>query len=161
MLKLILLNWENEQTDFELPANLLDTLAQINQAIVAIEQLVSGEVGLLFVNNETIRQLNSEYRGIDRATDVLSFAIQEEHEDELVITYEEEELPNLYGDIVISVERAKEQAEEYGHSFERELCFLYVHGFLHLIGYDHLEEQEEQQMIAKQNLILEKVGINR
>jgi probable rRNA maturation factor len=161
VLKLILLNWENEQTDFELPANLLDTLAQINQAIVAIEQLVSGEVGLLFVNNETIRQLNSEYRGIDRATDVLSFAIQEEHEDELVITYEEEELPNLYGDIVISVERAKEQAEEYGHSFERELCFLYVHGFLHLIGYDHLEEQEEQQMIAKQNLILEKVGINR
>ena len=162
---MIQINWENDQNVVELSNDLLDKLQQLTDVLESMEQLEAGEVGLLFVDNEAIRELNAEYRNLDKPTDVLSFAIQESHEDELQITFDDEidaqSIPNLYGDIVISLERAQEQAEDYGHSLLREICFLYVHGFLHLLGYDHLDADDGRQMLERQQQILEKVGIDR
>ena len=91
--------------------------------------------------------MNRDYRQIDKPTDVLSFAMQEIGEGEIDILGED--LPLVLGDIVISVEKAKEQAKSYDHSLERELCFLALHGFLHLIGYDHMTKEDEQQMFSR------------
>lgn len=115
------------------------------------------EVSVTFVDNGAIQELNREHRGIDKATDVLSFS-QLEGEDEIVLP-EDELLP--LGDIVISLERCVEQAEEYGHSFERELGFLVAHGMLHLLGFDHQSPEEEAAMTAKTEEILGALGLKR
>lgn len=108
------------------------------------------EVSITFTDNESIRELNREYRDIDRATDVLSFPMDDEGDDVVL------------GDIVISLERAKEQATEYGHSLEREISFLCVHSTLHLLGYDHeTSEEDEKEMFMKQEEILKIMGQNR
>lgn len=122
------------------------------------------EVSVSFVNDDEMKKLNLEYRGIDSTTDVLSFPMiefyeEDEEEDEEDAEYIEEEL--ALGDIVISMEKALAQAEEYGHSFERELAFLLVHGMLHLLGYDHENEQEEKAMFEKQEIILKEMKLNR
>lgn len=130
-----------------------------------LEEEVEGdyEVSISFVDNDEIRQLNKQYRDKDSATDVLSFPLMEFEETEE--DYEDEENfvqeDRLLGDIVISLEKAKEQAQEYGHSFERELAFLATHGVLHLLGMDHEDEDEEKEMIMKQNRILELLNITR
>jgi probable rRNA maturation factor len=162
----IQLNWENEQTEVALPEGLAESLERLTAAVAESESLTEGELTVLFVNDEAIRAWNREYRGLDKPTDVLSFAIMESHEDEPDIIYApadvgEEPLPQMLGDIVISAERAHAQAADYGHSLLRELCFLYVHGFLHLLGYDHMTEADEQVMLARQTQILEKAGIRR
>ncbi|MDF2925486.1 MAG: hypothetical protein K0R57_4400 [Paenibacillaceae bacterium] len=171
----------NEQEDYEINDKLLGMLKELLRLAGELEGVDSGEVALSFVDDETIHQLNKEYRGMDKPTDVLSFAMSESSEDELPIRYDdmeevEIELPEIdveegdepdnlqaepLGDIVISVPRALAQAEEYGHSPEREIGFLFVHGFLHLIGYDHESEEEEKLMFAKQEQILAKAGITR
>src|SRR5699024_10080466 len=117
------------------------------------------EVSINFVNNKEIQELNRNYRQKDQPTDVISFALQETVDGELDIVGED--IPLVLGDIVISVEKAEEQAREYNHSFERELCFLAVHGFLHLLRYDHLTEKDEKEMFQKQELILGDFGIER
>lgn len=127
------------------------------------------EVSISFVTNEEIADLNKEYRNIDSPTDVLSFPMMEFEEDteeeveedgeEEEYEYFEEELP--LGDIVISMEMAESQAEEYGHSFERELGFLLVHGMLHLLGFDHESERDEKLMFDRQEKVLEILNINR
>lgn len=116
------------------------------------------EVSISFVSNEEIHRLNKEYRQKDQPTDVLSFAL-EEGEDEVMV--EDNGIPRMLGDIIVSVEKAKEQAEAYNHSFERELAFLTVHGFLHLIGYDHMNDEEEKKMFSKQEEILHEFGLKR
>lgn len=115
------------------------------------------EVSLMLTDDESIHEMNREYRGIDRPTDVLSFALEEGEEEEIFGGPEE----NLLGDIIISVETAVRQAEEYGHSVEREMSFLALHGMLHLLGYDHMEEEERQEMRAQEKAILESLGITR
>ncbi|WP_094700349.1 rRNA maturation RNase YbeY [Brevibacillus laterosporus] len=125
---------------------------------------ITGEVVITLVNNERIHELNRDYRGVDRPTDVLSFALNEEGEGDMEIFVEESEFddyPNMLGDIIISIQRTKEQAQDYGHSFERELGFLAVHGFLHLIGYDHGTPEEEKEMFTRQENILQEVGLTR
>lgn len=117
------------------------------------------ELSLSFVNNEQIRDLNRIYRGKDQPTDVLSFALEETMEDETGIIGVD--MPRILGDIIISVPKAKSQAEEYGHSFERELGFLAVHGFLHLLGYDHQTDEEEKEMFGIQEEILKGFGLTR
>ncbi len=107
---------------------------------------------IIFVEKEEIQRINREYRKIDKVTDVISFALCDDPENEC-----SEEL----GDIFICLERAKEQALEYGHSLEREIAFLAVHGYLHLLGYDHRNEEEEKIMFEKQEEILQKAGIGR
>ncbi|GAA3646855.1 rRNA maturation RNase YbeY [Asaccharospora irregularis] len=114
----------------------------------------SYEVSLSFVDNKEIQELNREFRGIDRATDVLSFPLLT---DEFDIELEEESL----GDIVISLERALEQSLEYDHSFEREVCFLVCHSMFHLLGYDHDTDENTKEMREKEEYILNKLNITR
>ena len=114
------------------------------------------EVSVTFTDDEGIRSLNSEFRGIDKPTDVLSFPLNDYSHTSLPI----EEPESSLGDIVISLERAAEQAEEFGHSFEREVAFLTVHSMLHLLGYDHVNSDEEDaEMRRRQREILEKMGL--
>lgn len=117
------------------------------------------ELSVTFVNNDEIQQINNDYRGKNVPTDVISFAMEELGEGEMAI--EIEGAPRMLGDIIISVERAKEQASDYGHSEERELGFLAIHGFLHLLGYDHMEETDEKEMTGKQEAILQSFGLRR
>ena len=116
-------------------------------------EITAPEVSMTFTDNEGIRELNRIHRGIDRATDVLSFPMFS-FEDET------EELEGALGDIVISLERAAEQAQTFGHSFEREVVFLCVHSMLHLLGYDHeLGAEEEAKQIAAQKEIISRLDI--
>ncbi len=117
------------------------------------------EVSISFVDNNEIQEINRNYRQKDQPTDVISFAMQEEGEGETKIL--SEDLPLMLGDIVISLDKAKEQAEDYGHSLDRELSFLALHGFLHLLGYDHENEEEEKAMFNRQEEILHEFGLER
>ena len=114
-------------------------------------------INVILTNPDNIRKINKEHRNIDKATDVLSFPMFAKEELE---TIELEHLEVL-GDIVISIERVKEQANEYNHSFEREFAYMLVHGFYHLIGYDHMEENEKKQMREKEENVLNKLNIKR
>lgn len=109
---------------------------------------------VIIIDNDRIRQLNNNYRGIDRETDVISFALEDDK------TFNLEEI-RVLGDIYISIEKARSQAIEYGHSFKRELSFLAIHGFLHLLGYDHMEKEEEEIMFKKQEEVLSRYEIVR
>ena len=117
----------------------------------------TAEVSITLTNNAYIHELNKKYRQIDRPTDVLSFALNESDEPEV----EDGPEINVLGDIIISVERAEEQAAEYGHSVRRERAFLTVHGMLHLLGYDHMEEADRLEMEAEQKYVMEQLGIPR
>lgn len=117
------------------------------------------ELSVTFITNDEIQEVNREYRGKDTPTDVISFAMEELGEGEMDIKIVG--APRLLGDILISVERAIEQASDYGHSNERELGFLAIHGFLHLLGYDHLDKEEEIEMNKKQEEILQSFGLRR
>ncbi|MFB5759268.1 rRNA maturation RNase YbeY [Paenibacillus medicaginis] len=159
--------WSNEQEVLNISESLISTLEVILRKAGEAEGVHDGEVALTFVTDEHIHELNKQYRGIDRPTDVLSFAMNEGLEDEPEIVYEigegdaEPDLPEVLGDIIISVEMAKRQSEEYGHSLERELGFLFVHGFLHLLGYDHQDDDSEAEMMGKQEVVLAEVGLTR
>lgn len=120
-----------------------------------IEKLELGEVGfnIIIVNNDYIHELNRDYRNIDRETDVITFALEDDKTFDIPF--------RILGDVYISIDKAKSQSVEYGHSLERELCFLAVHGFLHLLGYDHMIEEDEKQMFGLQEEILDEMGIER
>lgn len=140
-----------------------DLMIRCLQQTAELEE-VNGEVVVTLVNNERIHELNSQYRGVDRPTDVLSFAMNEAGDGEPDIFIDEDEIdsfPNMLGDIIISVPKAQMQADEYGHSLGRELGFLAVHGFLHLLGYDHGTEEEEKVMFGRQEEVLQKIGLTR
>ena len=128
------------------------------EAALAFEGITAPcEVSVTFTDNEQIHALNLQYREVDRPTDVLSFPLMDfsgESEEPVA----DEPVVSL-GDIVISLEKAQEQADEYGHSFEREVAFLTVHSMLHLLGYDHMEEDEERDMRARQRDVMELLGL--
>jgi probable rRNA maturation factor len=115
------------------------------------------EVSITITDDETIRKYNDQYRGINRPTDVISFAFDDIED---VIDYDDV-VPHQLGDIIISHPTAKLQAKQYGHRLERELCFLFVHGFLHLLGYDHQNKEDERVMFDKQEELLNRFGLNR
>lgn len=120
------------------------------------------EMSVTFMDNQKIQEINRKYRDKDAPTDVISFALEETGEGELPVFFDEAMVfPRNLGDIMISIERAQEQAEEYGHSFERELGFLAIHGFLHINGYDHMTEEEEEVMFSLQRKILDAYGLKR
>lgn len=122
------------------------------------------ECSISFISSERIREINREFRNIDKVTDVISFALDDSDDDfesMKSIMEEDDSFVTSIGDIVISLDRAKEQAEDYGHSLERELGFLALHGFLHLNGYDHQTEEEEAEMTGLQKEILEAYGLKR
>ena len=130
----------------------------IDTALAFEEVEASAEISVTFVGERTIREMNRDYRGVDRVTDVLSFPLLSDE-------YDETDLDGgllCLGDIVICPARARQQAEEFGHSFEREMAFLAVHSTLHLLGYDHeTSEEDERDMFFRQEKILEKAGILR
>ena len=111
------------------------------------------EFNVIIVNNDYIHKLNKEYRNIDRETDVITFALEDDK------TFNPEE--RVLGDIYISIDKAISQSEEYGHSLKREISFLAVHGLLHLLGYDHMEKDEEEIMFNLQEEILDEMGIKK
>ncbi|WP_338488623.1 rRNA maturation RNase YbeY [Ruoffia tabacinasalis] len=126
------------------------------------------EVDISIVSNDIIHELNKEYRGIDRPTDVLSFALEEDVDEAPNFNFDSfsdieggNDVSKHLGDIIISFEKTVEQAEDYGHSVERELAFLAVHGFLHLNGYDHQTEADEKEMFSLQEEVLEENGFSR
>ncbi len=118
------------------------------------------ELSVTFLDDGAIQQINRDYRGKDQATDVISFALEEEGEGEAAVIGADD-MPRHLGDLLISVETAKRQAEEYGHSIERELGFLALHGFLHLLGYDHMTDTDEKEMFGRQDEILQSYGLER
>ena len=119
------------------------------------EKLENTSFSVIFVDNNYIHELNKNYRNIDRETDVITFALEDEKD---IINGSEN---RMLGDVYISLEKAHSQAEEYGHSFKRELSFLAVHGFYHLLGYDHMTPEEEKIMFGKQEEVLSEFGIKR
>ena len=121
------------------------------------------EMSVTFMDNAAIQIINRDYRDKDQPTDVISFALEEETEEELPIIFDDEmpAMPRNLGDIMISVERAKEQASENGHSYDRELGFLALHGFLHINGYDHMTPEDEKEMFGLQKEILDAYGLKR
>ena len=133
----------------------LEVLEPLLTYALEVENVDNLEFNVIIINNEEIHKINKEYRGIDRPTDVISFAL-EDYKD---IKYENDY--RVLGDIYISIDKVKEQAKDYGHSEKRELAFLAVHGLLHLLGYDHMEKEDEKVMFSKQELILDGYGITK
>lgn len=158
------ITFSDEQEKIEVTQEILDAICA---ALDAAEREAQTEacLNLMFTDNEGIRALNSEFRGIDKATDVLSFPAYEldgplaDAVEEIDAEYVDGAL--FLGDIAISMERAREQAEEYGHTLVRETAFLALHGTLHLMGYDHMEPEEEKEMTEKQAGLLRLVNIGR
>ena len=154
--KKLMVYLENSQTAIPVTYKLRMLLRRAILETLAYENvdIKSPEVSMTFTDNEGIRELNRAHRDIDRATDVLSFPMFD-FEDE------SEELEGALGDIVISLERAQEQAETFGHCFEREVAFLCVHSMLHLLGYDHETSQaDELDMRRRQSEIMDKLGLS-
>ena len=132
----------------------LNELEELLQNVCKEEKLDSGEFNIIIVDSKKIQEINKEYRNIDKETDVISFALEDDK------TYNIDDY-RMLGDIYICIEKVRSQAEEYGHSFKRELSFLAIHGLLHLLGYDHMNSEEEKEMFTKQEEVLSKYGINR
>ncbi len=154
----LVLEYSNEQSDFEIDEKMITLLKSAAVSVLKNEKC-SGkfEISLTFCSEEEIKELNSLHRGIDRVTDVLSFPMGEGGE-------YPENLSNgalVLGDIVICAKRAAEQAKEYGHSTEREFAFLCAHSVLHLLGYDHMEEKEAEDMNRRQQKALEDINVRR
>lgn len=121
------------------------------------------EMSVTFVNNDRIKEINKKYRGVDRSTDVISFAIEDNDDDFPLIMNDKmaNEIPENIGDIFVSIDKVSEQAEFLNHSYERELGFLVVHGFLHLNGYDHMKPADESVMFPLQRKIMDEYGLKR
>ncbi len=147
----------SNETDFVFDSEMMDMFNEAIKTALEFEGFSQNwEVGLTIVDGENIRQLNGKFRGIDRATDVLSFPLYDNWD-----KFPKEEGGAILGDIVINIEKAVEQSREYGHSLKRELGFLTVHSMLHLMGYDHMTEDEEKEMFDRQRKILDKMGLKR
>lgn len=141
------------QTNRDIPE--LETVKSVLQHAVVKEKLENVIFNVIIVDNDYIHELNKNYRNIDRETDVITFALEDEKD--MVAPIGE----RVLGDIYISIDKAISQAEEYGHSLLRELSFLAVHGFYHLLGYDHMTEEEEKVMFSKQEEVLHECEIER
>src|SRR5690625_714350 len=147
----------NDQTD-TLTTSQVQLLKNVLSFATKREKIAAdAELSLTIVTNEEIREMNREYRKKNEPTDVLSFPMEES----FINVEGDSSLPLLLGDIIISIEKVKEQSMNYHHSFERELAFLSIHGFLHLIGYTHDNKEDEKRMFQKQDLILEEFNLER
>lgn len=146
-MEITLLNKTN--TDVEEYQSLFETIAQSAEKRLSLPD--DYELSVTFVRSRTIHTINRDYRGIDRPTDVISFAIRDDLDEDIP-----EEIKDL-GDIFINIDYAKKQAAEYGHSYRREVAFLFTHGMLHCLGYDHMKPEEEKVMFALQDEILDPI----
>ncbi len=137
-------------------AGLLEEILRAADVVGEAYGVEQSELSITLTDDEHIHALNKQYRGVDRATDVLSFAFRESDEPAVIGADFD-----ILGDVIISLKRAKVQAAEFGHSYLREVIFLEVHGLLHLLGYDHIDDDERQEMEAEQRFIMDKLGIGR
>jgi len=146
----------NEQEKFEITKEIEEVVSTSVKKVMEIESIQeNSEVSILFVDNDGIKELNREYRSKDTATDVLSFPQYNN------VTEIKNDPEPILGDIVISLERAKEQSVEFGHSFEREIGFLTVHSMYHLLGLDHDTDEHTKEMRSKEESVLEALGLRR
>ena len=155
----------NNQRKFKVTKEMRDLVrSAVKAALEYMDFPLKSEVSVMFTDDEEIHELNRLHRGVDRPTDVLSFPLFEYDENGDIIEDDLDFNPNgemILGDIVISLETASRQAQEYGHSFEREIGFLTVHSMLHLFGYDHMTPEDEEEMFGYQREILERMGLER
>lgn len=161
---------DNRQSAFPVDSKMEELIKSAVDHVLSYEDFTKkAEVYIMLTDNMGIRELNKEYRNIDSATDVLSFPMLDfdegyEENGDVEVGIEDIDPENgevVLGDIVISLERAKVQSEEYGHSLDREVAFLVVHSMLHLLGYDHIEESDRIIMRRKEEEVLEKMGLMR
>lgn len=155
--------YELEYLDIEEDKKYEDTIKKVLEQCFKQEKLENSKlyVSVTLTNPENIHKINKEYRNVDRETDVLSFPMFEKNEIDEKIKNNDFEHEDVLGDIVISIEKVKGQAVEYGHSFEREFAYMLVHGFYHLMGYDHIEEKDKKEMRQKEEIVLDKLQIKR
>ena len=147
-----------EQNDYEELINNVLTKAFKEEGLDEINMYVN----VILTNPKNIKETNKKFRNIDRETDVLSFPMFERNEIDAIIKEEQKfQVQEVLGDIMISIQRVEQQAKEYGHSFERELAYMLIHGFYHLMGYDHMNEEEKKEMRAKEETILNLLNIKR
>ena len=146
-----LVDIEVRQDEVALDSSVLRAMELSIETCLETQGLKGSEVSLSIVDDREMHELNLQYRGVDRTTDVLSFPLEEDRPKE----------PCLLGDIIVSAPKAKQQAEEYGHSLLREMSFLVVHGTLHLLGYDHMTPEEDEEMQRLQEEVLAGLGITR
>lgn len=147
----------DNNTDYVIDDEIFDLINKCIIESLNLENFTQNvEISLSIVNNEEIKKINNLYRNINKETDVLSFPLLDDFQNIKDNTH-----PIPLGDIIISIEKAITQANEYNHSLKREICFLIVHSMLHLLGYDHMEKTEEEIMFKKQDIILDKLNINR
>lgn len=148
--------FDDRQDKIDIKDELYEKIEDIVEEVLDYEGYSDDyDISISFVDNKEIHELNKQFRGVDRATDVLSFPMLSDEFDD--VEYEEMSL----GDIVVSLERALEQSIEYGHSFEREVCFLVCHSMFHLLGYDHDTEENTREMREKEEAVLTKLNITR
>ena len=144
--------YDDRQDDIEITEEIKNLIGKSISAVLNVENLDENvEVSVSFVGDDEIRDLNREYRGVDKSTDVLSFPM----DDEFIIDN------RILGDVIINTRRVMEQAEELGHSNERELSYLTVHSILHLLGYDHMEDEDKKEMREREKLVMKELSIYR
>ena len=144
--------YDDRQDDIKITDEIKNLIEKSIAAVLKVENLDENvEVSVSFVGDEEIRNLNRDYRGVDKSTDVLSFPI----DDEFII------VSRILGDVIINTRRVMEQAEELGHSNERELSYLTVHSILHLLGYDHMEDEDKKEMREREKLAMKELSIYR
>ena len=148
------ITYENKATEKKEYENIIESVCQEGAYIYGLDEDV--ELSVVLCDNTYIHELNKTYRNIDRPTDVLSFALNEGEEE----GYDGPDT-KLLGDIVISLNKTREQADEYGHSFERELAYLTVHGMLHILGYDHMTDEDKTEMRKEEEFVLHRLGFVR
>lgn len=154
----MIISLDNDQEKIEISTELEGLLNKAMNLVARLENLSENtEVDITIVTDEEIHVLNRDYRGVDRATDVLSFALDEGDDEPEILGAEAE---HLLGDIIISAEKANEQAEEFGHGLNREIVYLAVHGMLHLLGYDHMIEDEKIVMRRREEEILREIDLS-
>ena len=162
---------ENRQEKIEVTDEFINKIEDICEFALKEEGVdLDYQISLLFVDNNAIKEINNETRGIDRETDVLSFPMLDFEENkvykDIYLDFEFDETFKdgnelILGDMVLSLEKALEQSKEYGHSYEREVCYLVVHSILHLLGYDHMIEEDKKKMRKREEEILNKLDIRR
>lgn len=155
------LNYLNNTSDSGFDEYEDDFISITNKVINLLEIEETLSLSVSIVLDEEIRKLNNEYRSIDKTTDVLSFAFESDLTDKEREFYKSQMSYRELGDIFISGDKAKSQSSEYGHSLRREVCFLFTHGLLHLLGYDHQNEEEQEEMFLMQTKVLNLLNIDR
>lgn len=148
-MELLIINHTQEEQWPQYEKDLIRIMKQCERVLSITKEY---SVSLIFTDAQEIHEINQKYRNIDRPTDVISFALLDSEDD-----YEMLEGENELGDIFISIDAVKAQAESYGHSIQREVCFLFTHGLLHLLGYDHMNDEDEKEMFSIQDVIIDEI----